>query len=143
MPAAPGTVGAAWGLILAWLLFGVPWYLQVATIILLWSIGVPICGAAARRLGGKDPACVIYDEAVTVPIVFLFFPPSVDLSAGLLLLGFLLHRLFDIWKPWPISRLEWLRGGLGIMADDAAAAAIGLLIMQTVLRLNLIGASAG
>src|SRR4051794_33019455 len=74
-PIAPGTVGALWGLPLAWGIQHVPgWGWQVAVIAALLALGVPLCTAAARRLGGKDPSAVVWDEIATMPIVFFLIP---------------------------------------------------------------------
>jgi phosphatidylglycerophosphatase A len=109
------------GLPLAWAISRLPgagW--QALVIALLFAIGVPICTRAGRALGGsKDNQAVIWDEIVTVPVVFLL----VQLTTWkIALAGFLLHRLFDITKPPPCAQLERLPDGLGIMADDLMAA---------------------
>ena len=131
---APGTVGALWGLPWAWVLlagYGGAWaWFSIPLGILL---GVPLCGRAARDLGGaKDPGAVVWDEIATVPLVFVLLP-----TAGWweLLLGFGLHRLFDISKPWPCPRLERLPGGWGIMMDDVAAALYAALLLAAVVWL--------
>ncbi|MGI9455087.1 MAG: phosphatidylglycerophosphatase A family protein [Aeoliella sp.] len=116
---APGTFGALWGLPIAWGYAQLPaalwWVIAVAMVL----IGVPICGRAATDLGKKDPGPVVWDEFMTVPLVFLWTPLS---SWWIGAMGFALHRLFDITKPWPCNRLEQLPGGWGIMLDDVAAA---------------------
>lgn len=132
VPGVPGSVGAAvWGLPLAWAvcqLPGIGW--QIAAIVVLNLIGIPIATAAGRALGGKkDNQSIVWDEIATVPIVFLFVPLT-NWKIGLA--GFVLHRLFDILKPPPASQLERLPDGLGVMADDwiagfyACAALTGL-----------------
>ena len=122
-PKAPGTVGAIWGIPLSWLIMqvdGVP--SQLAIIAALYLVGIPICTSAARSIGRKDPGAVVWDEIATVPIVFLFVDASLISRPEILLLGFGLHRLFDISKLPPIKRLERLPDGLGIMSDDVLAA---------------------
>lgn len=117
---APGTFGALWGLPLTWAYFQLPgavWPWVAAAVVLL--VGVPICDRAARDLNMKDPGPVVWDEFASVPLVFVLTP---NLGLWTAVLGFGLHRLFDITKPWPCSRLERLPGGWGIMADDVAAA---------------------
>lgn len=133
---APGTVGALWGVLWAWgvLSVGYPW--GWLTVLAGLIGGVPLCHRAQRDLGGKkDPGEIVWDEIATVPLVFLF----VGEGAGwpTLLLGFGLHRLFDISKPWPCKRLERLHGGLGIMADDVAA---GLYAAATLWGLHTVTA---
>ncbi|MEO0531636.1 MAG: phosphatidylglycerophosphatase A [Planctomycetota bacterium] len=127
---APGTVGAIWGvpiwLAIAWF---VPNYsLQLATIATLIALGGPLCTRAAKdlvRLGfvddTKDPQAITWDEFTTVPLVYAFAPNACT-CASWLGIGFALHRLFDITKPWPCRRLEQLPEGWGVMADDLAAA---------------------
>lgn len=119
---SPGTVGALLeGMPLAWLLSYVPgsgW--QALVIAGLFLIGVPMATAAGGALGGsKDNQAIIFDEIVTVPIVFLLVPlTNTKIAAA----GFVLHRLFDITKPPPVRQLERLPDGLGVMADDLMAA---------------------
>jgi phosphatidylglycerophosphatase A len=119
---APGTVGTAvLGLPLAWAigqLPGVDW--QILVILVLIAIGVPLTTAAGRAMGGeKDNQAIIWDEIVTLPVVFLAVPMT---NWKIALAGFLLHRLFDITKPPPAGQLERLPDGLGVIADDCMAA---------------------
>lgn len=119
---APGTVGAAmFGMPLAWAvgrLPGVGW--QLASIAALVAVGVPLCTAAGRALGGKkDNQAIIWDEIVTVPMVFVLVPLQ---SWSVAVAGFLLHRIMDITKPPPARWVESLPEGLGVMADDVVAA---------------------
>jgi phosphatidylglycerophosphatase A len=119
---APGTFGSAlWGLPLAWGLSWLPsvgW--QVLAIAALIGVGIPLCTAAGLALGGeKDNQAIVWDEIVTVPVVFLLVPLS-TWSIGLV--GLLLHRLMDITKPPPARQLERLSEGVGVMADDVVAA---------------------
>lgn len=141
-PVAPGTFGTLWGLPLTWAIHQIQipdqyWLTniaQIAVIFALGLIGIPLCGAAARRLGKKeDPGEVVWDEIASLPIVFLFVPW--DAYPGwsklvVLMVGFLLHRVFDISKPPPCRQAEKLPGGLGIMADDWIAAAYGCLALH-------------
>ena len=125
IPTAPGTFGSLWGLPLVWGLQQLPPWGQYAAPIVCFAIGIPICGIAARRMGRKDPGAIVFDEIAAFPVVFLLVP----INTVTAVVGFALFRLFDISKPWPAKRLERLPGGLGIMADDFAAAvyAAGLL----------------
>ncbi|MEX2171908.1 MAG: phosphatidylglycerophosphatase A [Pirellulales bacterium] len=116
---APGTLGALWGLLLAWGISHLPPLTAAIVVIGFLAAGVLLCTRAARSLGGKDPQAIVWDELATVPIVFSFVPlTSWKVAFG----GYALHRLFDITKPWPCQQLERLPEGLGIMADDVAAA---------------------
>lgn len=130
IPLAPGTFGAAVGVGLAFAIgkLGLPFAAEVAAIVAINAVGVPICTAAARRLGrGTDPGAIVYDEMASVPLGLLAVPAAARTalpeSLPLLVAAFALHRLFDIVKPFPCRRLEHLPAGLGIMADDWGAAA--------------------
>jgi phosphatidylglycerophosphatase A len=106
--------------------------------VLLLAAGVPLCTAAGRALGDKkDNQAIVYDEIVTMPVVFLLTPLA---NWKIALAGFLLHRLFDITKPPPASQLERLPDGLGVMADDLMAAAYACLALAS---LSWIDQSAG
>jgi phosphatidylglycerophosphatase A len=128
VPFAPGTIGSLAGLPLAWGLNFLPLWGQLVAAVLAFLIGIPICAAGARLLGMKDPGPVVFDEIAAFSVLFLLVPFGIAPGVA----GFLLFRLFDVWKPWPVRRLERLPGGLGIMADDFAAAlfaAAGLWLM--------------
>lgn len=116
---APGTFGSLLGPPLVWCvqrLVPSVWGQSIVAILLI-LLGVPICNTGASRLGKKDPGAVVYDEIAAFFVVFALVSVSWK-SAGF---GFLLFRLFDITKPWPIRRLENLPNGWGVMADDLQA----------------------
>jgi phosphatidylglycerophosphatase A len=135
---APGTFGAAVGVglslasgslaasIAQHIVPGGPAVAPAVEAALLAAInlaGIPICTRAARRIGrGSDPGAIVYDEAASLPLGLLVVPVA-DRSPLALAAAFVLHRIFDIWKPFPCRRLEHLPAGLGIMADDWGAAA--------------------
>jgi phosphatidylglycerophosphatase A len=101
----------------------------------LIAIGIPLCTAASRRLGGKDPGCVVWDEIVTMPLVFLGLSSSQISDLGVLCVGFVLHRVFDITKPPPARQVERLPEGLGIMADDCVAGLYACAALHLILAL--------
>lgn len=130
LPKAPGT----WGTLMA-----VPLYLALQDLSLLQylgivfvmaAVGVWICEVTASDLGVTDPPGIVWDEMVGY-LITMFAAPKGWLWV---ILGFGLFRLFDIWKPWPISRIdEQVKGGLGIMADDWIAGFFGFLVLQLML----------
>jgi phosphatidylglycerophosphatase A len=128
----PGTVGTLWGIPLAWIVAQTPSLnLQIVICLILTLIAIPICEAAEKQLGkGKDPGCIVADEYLTLPIVYLGLPftPWVVLS------GFVLHRIFDITKPPPIHQLQNLKGGIGIVIDDFFAALFALAVNHLLVR---------
>jgi len=131
LPVAPGTAGAAAGALLAAGVaqLSLPLAGELSLLVAINAVGVPICTRAARLLGrGSDPGAIVYDEAASLPLALLVVPGA-DRTAGLLLITFALHRVFDIWKPFPCRQLERLPAGLGIMADDWGAAAWVALVL--------------
>lgn len=136
---APGTWGSAVGLVAAACLTssGLSRPIEAGCWLLVNLAGIPLCGLAAKQLGGlKDPGAVVLDEAAAMPLVLLAVPPEAR-TPLILLAAFGLFRLFDISKPPPCRQLERLPSGLGIMADDWAAAGYGaasLLVLRAVTR---------
>lgn len=134
---APGTVGSLAGLLVFAVVF--PGFealgIIALTAVLAWA-AVGLCGEAERRLGLKDPGFVILDEFVAVPLCFAGWKElSLIVPAWVLLFaGFGLFRLFDIWKPFGIARLQKLPGGWGVVADDIAAAALTCAVLHGAVR---------
>jgi len=131
MPFAPGTFGSLLG-IFAWYWVPANLYLQLAVAFAAFLVGIWICGTSARRLGVHDHGGIVWDEVVGMYLTLLV----VDPDPVWILAAFLLFRLFDIWKPWPIRDLDHsLDNGFGIMLDDVIAAlyAAGTLVLiQTI-----------
>lgn len=123
---APGTAASFVALVLAWpiALWGGRFVLLMAAIAAS-AIGTWASDIYARDVGRSDPSECVIDELAGQWIVCAFAP----LTIAAYLVAFLLFRLFDMTKPWPISRLERLPGGLGIMADDLGAALVAALII--------------
>lgn len=133
-PRAPGTFGTLAALIPWWPLhFLAPeWYWL--SIVLGIALGIYVCGKTARDLRTHDHGNIVWDEFIGVWIALAWLPimNANLLNQGLWIgAGFLLFRLFDIWKPWPISWCDkHVHGGFGIMIDDIAAGAFTLSILQ-------------
>jgi phosphatidylglycerophosphatase A len=125
VPFAPGTFGSLAGLPLAWGLHFLPVWGQILAAVACFLVGVPVCGRGARLLGSKDPGAVVFDEIAAFAVLFLGTRVNLVTMAA----GFVLFRLLDVAKPWPARRLERLPGGLGIMADDFAAAVYAAAVL--------------
>ena len=124
-PRAPGTVGTLVGFPLFWLLAESPFYW--AWVALFLGIGVWACGIAGRNLGVHDHGGLVWDEVAAFLMVLPFAPPSLAGSA----VAFVLFRLFDIWKPFPIAWFDArVPGGLGVMLDDVLAAGYAILCLM-------------
>lgn len=116
--------------------------IEAAMLAVVWAISVPICTRAAASLGrGKDPGAIVLDEAAALPFVVLLVSPAAR-SPAVFAAAFVLFRIFDISKPFPCRKLESLPAGLGIMADDLAAAvwaAAGLWLLRWLVAVGGIG----
>ncbi|MCB5225748.1 phosphatidylglycerophosphatase A [Alishewanella sp. 16-MA] len=132
-PKAPGTFGTLAALPLVWLLSlaGQAWLLLF---ILFGSLlGIYVCGKAAADVGEHDHGAIVWDEIIGFALTMLLVP----ISWQSLLLGFILFRLFDILKPWPISWFDRrVHGGFGIMLDDLLAALPALAILHLLVYLS-------
>ena len=96
----------------------------LAAAVFITLIGIPASTTVARQSGRKDPGFVVIDEVAGQLFALILMRPNWQHAA----LALLLFRLFDIWKPWPIRRLEAPPEGTGIMLDDVAAGLLALLI---------------
>jgi len=125
-PFAPGTFGSLVGLAIALGLapLGLGWYLAATSLVTVG--GVWICGESARRLGVHDHPAIVWDEVAGMMIAMLAAPPHWWGAP----LAFVLFRVLDIAKPWPIREIDHgMRGGVGIMLDDVVAGLIAALAL--------------
>jgi len=128
-PFAPGTMGT---------LVAVPFIFALRTLneaafwlalILLFALGVYLCGHVSRKLGVHDHGGIVWDEMLG----YWLSAALVPLQWPWLLAAFILFRIFDILKPWPIRQLDKkVSGGFGIMIDDVVAALFTLVILAVV-----------
>lgn len=93
--------------------------ITVTSLTIFSLMGIWASGRAIPLLGNSDPPQAVVDEVIGQLVTFLFIPFT--FSWALILPGFILFRLFDIWKPYPIDDLQILPGGLGICGDDIVA----------------------
>jgi phosphatidylglycerophosphatase A len=157
IPLAPGTWGSAVGVGLFWLLnsasaqlysfairHGAPLASELSfrnSLLLIFAAVVTFVGIWAgsrveRRTGLEDPGLVVIDEVAGQLLAYLLIPLS--FSPWTLLAGFLAFRLFDIWKPYPIRKLEVLESGLGIMADDILAGLYAAVLLSILVTVNVL-----
>jgi phosphatidylglycerophosphatase A len=128
VPLAPGTAGT---------LGAIPLYLAIrpggpVVVLLVASalavVGVWAAGHVVRHTGESDPQIVVIDEVVGVLVTLAASTPAWTS----VVLGFVLFRIFDQWKPWPARALESLPGGLGVVMDDVAAGIWGAAVLVLV-----------
>lgn len=131
-PKAPGTFGTL-AAVLPWLLLAqLPISVYGGVVLLAAVAGVWLCDVAAKRMQRDDPGSIVWDEWVGLWIALAGLP----LEWPWILAGFLLFRLFDILKPWPVGWLDRrYHGGLGIMLDDIAAGAMAAVLLHLALWL--------
>lgn len=128
-PVAPGTFGTLAAVVLYLLLPDMSNTVYLAFLLAGFVAGVWICGKTSRDLGVHDHGGIVWDEFIGFWLTMFMAPP------GLLwpVLGFLLFRVFDIIKPWPIGWVDkHVHGGFGIMIDDVLAGLMALLCLQLV-----------
>ena len=135
MRPAPGTWGSLAALPLAWLLWWLGGHPVLAgAMAIVFFVGWWASERIVRAEGLEDPSWVVIDEVVGQWMTLLFTPPSLLDYA----VGFALFRLFDIWKPWPVSWADSkVKGGLGIMLDDVLAGLMGLVVLTLLQRAGM------
>lgn len=126
-PLAPGTCGTVVAVPIAWLLADTVWWLFVTVVVAVTVIGIWAAQRADAAWGTHDSGRIVVDEVAGYLATMTF----VDRSSGVALaIGFVLFRLLDIVKPWPVRWLdEQLPGGYGVILDDVAAGVIGAALM--------------
>jgi phosphatidylglycerophosphatase A len=131
-PFAPGTCGTLAAIPLYLLLAQLPFWYYLAAVAVAFAIGVYLCGYTSKALGEHDHGGIVWDEFVGFWITMI----SVPVTWQWILAGFVLFRLFDIVKPWPVKIADAkMKGGFGIMFDDVLAALYALIVLQVALQL--------
>lgn len=127
-PKAPGTFGSAFALLFMpiWWMLGLSWSIIVITVMSI--IGIYICGYTAKVMNVHDDGRIVWDEfagqSITLlPLIYFNIP-----DVKWVFIAFVLFRIFDIWKPFPIRTVDQkVTGGFGIMLDDIIAGAFAAL----------------
>lgn len=129
VPKLPGTAGTLVGVLFYFFMQPLDVVIYLAITSVLFLAGIWLCGKTAHALGVHDHSSIVWDEVVGYLVTMIMAP------AGWLwmVLGFVLFRIFDIWKPWPVSWADrGVSGGLGIMLDDLIAGIYALVILQII-----------
>lgn len=129
IPFMPGTMGSIAAIPFWWLMMMtfLPWQLYSLLVMLGISLGVYLCHQTAKDMGVHDHGSIVWDEFIGMWITLMALPTN---DWQWVAVGFVLFRIFDIWKPWPIRWFDRnVHGGMGIMVDDIVAGivAAGLL----------------
>ena len=129
LPAAPGTWATVVGVVIAYYLGNNLAFYSILLVILL-VLGIMTSGLLEKQLKQKDPGVVVIDEVVGVMIALWGLP----LIWSVMISGFFLFRAFDMFKIYPINKLEAQPGGWGIMLDDCLAGVYTNIILRIALR---------
>jgi phosphatidylglycerophosphatase A len=125
--AMPGTLGTMAAIPLYLVLIQTGSWIYLLATLLSVVLGILICDSAAKKLQVHDFGGIVWDEIAGLLITMCWTP----FSWQSLLAGFVLFRIFDIFKPWPISWLDrHVEGGLGIMLDDVAAGLLAAVVLN-------------
>lgn len=129
-PIAPGTMGTIIAIPIFLILSKLSLVLYLTLVIVIFLIGCWVSNKTAVALNVHDHPGIVIDEIAGYLITMIMVP----VTWYWIILGFVLFRLFDIWKPWPISIIDkQVKGGLGIMLDDVLAALYSLLSLHIVI----------
>jgi phosphatidylglycerophosphatase A len=130
IPGAPGTYASLATVVLFFLIHrltdGIAPALHMSALCLISLAGILASAAISRRTGQEDPSYIVIDEVAGQLLTFLFLP--VNLLN--LIVGFVAFRVFDMWKPFPIRKLESLKEGVGVIADDLLAGVYAGLVLH-------------
>jgi phosphatidylglycerophosphatase A len=134
LPIAPGSwaslaaLPVAWAMVRIWGVLGLAAAAGIAFAVGWWAAAI-----VAKAGGGKDPGEIVIDEVAGQWLVLVPTPPD-PLAYSL---AFLLFRIFDIWKPWPVRWADRnVKGGLGIMLDDLLAAGYAVIVLSVLLAIG-------
>ena len=131
-PKAPGTAGTLVAVLLWPLLAGLPLSIYLAIVAVVPVTGFYLCGKTASDLGVHDHPGIVWDEIAG----FWLAMTAIPVTWYWMLLGFILFRLFDIWKPWPIGWFDrQVDGGVGIMLDDLIAGLFAWVLLFLAVRM--------
>ena len=134
-PVAPGTIGSLPGVALSYAVCALPLWLQIPVCLGFTLLAIPFCDVAEKLLGVKDDGRITADEWMLYPIALVGLPLGA-LPWWSMVVFFVVVRIVDILKPWPVHASEsWLPAGWGIMIDDVFAGLWALLCVSAALAL--------
>lgn len=132
-PIMPGTCGTLVAIPLYLLMRNLPLAIYIAIVIAGFLIGVWICDVTEKAIGVHDYSGIVWDEVIGYWITMFMAPTGWWWT----IIGFILFRIFDIWKPWPVGWIDrHVHGGLGVMVDDVAAAIYAAISLQVLVKIT-------
>ena len=153
IPKAPGTAGTLGGFpLIALLLWPGNFWAYLAGCLIIIPLAARICERAEQILGEKDPPCIVLDEIIALPLYYLGIfvlmeftgasQPNLTAIQSIphwlawAIAGFLLFRLFDIWKPDPIGTIQKMPNGWGVVMDDVLAGMLTGILLTIAFRFS-------
>ncbi len=133
LPIMSGTYASMAGLLIFFLFRENPFYLKILTVLVV-LLGFLTCGRAESIFKEKDSGKIVIDEVSGMLICCCFIPATLFYA----LAAFFLFRTFDILKPFPLNRIQDLKGSLGVMLDDIFAAFYALAVLHLIVYIRLI-----
>ncbi|MEP7472691.1 phosphatidylglycerophosphatase A, partial [Acinetobacter baumannii] len=136
-PKAPGTFGSAFALLFVPIWLSLGFTLSLIAILIMSVVGIYICGQTAKILDVHDDGRIVWDEFAGQSITFLPLLYLQQINWIWVITGFILFRIFDVWKPWPIRVIDrQVHGGFGIMLDDIIAGVWAALCTLIIIHLS-------
>ncbi|EXA96859.1 phosphatidylglycerophosphatase A [Acinetobacter sp. 1295259] len=136
-PKAPGTFGSAFALLFIPIWLSLGFNLSLIAILIMSLVGIYICGQTAKVIDVHDDGRIVWDEFAGQSITFLPLLYLQQMNWMWVIGGFILFRIFDVWKPWPIRVIDrQVHGGFGIMLDDIIAGVWAALCTLIIIHLS-------
>lgn len=134
-PFASGTAGSIIAIPVCVIMMLMPSWLGAISLTSLIVFALWACDKAADIIGEEDPGCIVLDEIAGMAVTLSGVNPDIKN----IIAGFILFRIFDILKPWPVKNLEKLfKGGTGIVADDLAAGVYASIVLNILIMTGII-----
>jgi phosphatidylglycerophosphatase A len=124
-PVAPGTAGTLVGILICLLCYPLAWPLRLLFVVAISAVSIYVAGKAETLYGKTDDQRIVIDEIAGLQVTML----PVAITGLHLCIAFVLFRIFDIWKPFPLDHFQKFPGGWGVVADDLGAGVYAGLIL--------------
>lgn len=124
-PVAPGTAGTLAGVLICLASSPLPWLFRLFFVVAISAVSIYVAGEAEKLYGNTDDQRIVIDEIAGYQVAML----PVAVTGLHLLLAFLLFRIFDIWKPFPLKHFQKFPGGWGVVVDDLGAGVYAGILM--------------
>jgi len=131
-PVAPGTAGTLAGVLICLASYPLPWLFRFFFVVAISAVSIYVAGEAEKLYKNTDDQRIVIDEIAGYQVAML----PVAVTGLNLLTAFVLFRLFDIWKPFPLKHFQKLPGGWGVVADDLGAGVYAGILMLIIVFLT-------